>query len=75
MRLPSGYLLGPTYLQYVGMKNVKVAETTYFFFREFILYLPKLMIIKQAPKNYKSSFILNMNLVVESHSTRRFFLL
>ena len=81
IRLRSGYWLGPTYLQYVGMKNVKVVETTYLFLLprvqfihiKYILYLPKLMIKKQAPKNYKSSFILNMNLVVESHSTRRFF--
>ena len=28
IRLRSGYWLGPTYLQYVGMKNVKVVETT-----------------------------------------------
>ena len=55
IRSPSGYWLGPTYLQYVGMKNVKVVETTYFFFREFSLYTYKIHLVSAKINDNKTS--------------------
>ena len=57
IRLHSGYWLGPTYLQYVGMKNVKVVETTYFSSSESSVYIHtyKIHLVSAKINDYKTN--------------------